>query len=144
LKDAGFDMTIDNTKAGDLFGQVLPTGDFQAAIYAQVLTTLQPSTCNLFCSKNAAPLGQKGGNNYTRTNVPALDDVLIKQDAELDPNQAVTEGRQAEKIKADNAVSLPIDPLPNILLWGNNVVGPIGDNGLLGPFFNMNEWGVTS
>ena len=30
LKDAGIDMQIDNAKAGDLFGEILPVGDFQA------------------------------------------------------------------------------------------------------------------
>jgi hypothetical protein len=38
-------------------------------------------------------------------------------------------------------ISLPLDPLPNILLW-SNVVGPVDDNGILGPFHNMNEWGL--
>src|SRR5205085_11962324 len=71
LKTAGFDMQVDNQKAGDLFGKSLPTGDFQAAIYAQVLTTLGPFRCNLFCSKNMSPIGKAGGNNYTRTNIPA-------------------------------------------------------------------------
>src|SRR5205085_6008140 len=35
LKTAGFEMTVDNQKSGDLFGKSVPTGDFQAAIYAQ-------------------------------------------------------------------------------------------------------------
>ena len=48
LKDAGIEMLSDqNAKAGDLFGELLPVGDFQAAIYAQVLTTLGPSICNI-------------------------------------------------------------------------------------------------
>ena len=39
-------------------------------------------------------------------------------------------------------MTLPLDPLPNILLWNNKVVGPIDDNPVLGLFWNMNEWGV--
>ena len=144
LKDAGIDMQIENAKAGDLFGELAPLGDFNAAIYAQVLTTLGPSTCNLFCSNNASPIGQKGGNNYTRTNIPELDTVLHQMDGELDDAKLMDEGKQAERIKADHVISLPIDPLPNILLWSNKVVGPIDDNGILGPFWNMNLWGVTS
>lgn len=145
LKDAGIEMKSDqNAKAGDLFGQILPVGDFEAAIYAQVLTTLGPSTCNIQCGKNSNPIGQKGGNNYTRTNVPALNDVLAKMDSELDDAKLVQEGKQAQQISADNLVSLPIDPLPNIALWSNKVVGPVGDNGILGPFWNINEWGVTA
>lgn len=143
MKDAGIGMQIDNIKAGDLFGSALPTGDFQAAIYAQVVTTLGPSTCNIFCSKNSKPIGEKGGNNYTRTNIPALDKVLLQMDGELDDSKLVSEGKDASKLAAENAISIPIDPLPNILLWSNKVVGDLDDNAVLGPFWNVNTWGVT-
>jgi peptide/nickel transport system substrate-binding protein len=143
LKDAGIDMQAATSKSGDLFGQILPVGDFQAAIYAQVLTSLQPSICNITCSQNAAPIGQKGGNNYQRTSVPELDTVLTKMDGELDTSAAMSEGKQAQQIAASNMINLPIDPLPNILLWNNKVQGPVSDNGILGPFWNMNQWGVT-
>jgi peptide/nickel transport system substrate-binding protein len=142
LHAAGIDMQIDNAKAGDMFGQVLPTGDFQAAVFAQVLTTLQASTCNLLCFSNAHPIGQAGGNNYTRTNIPDLDTVLHKMDGELDDATLQDLGKQASKIEADHMASLPIDPLPDILLW-SNVVGPVADNSVLGPFYNMNEWGIS-
>ena len=51
-KEAGFELTINNQKSGDLFGKQLPAGDFQLALYAQVLTNLEPANCGLFCSKN--------------------------------------------------------------------------------------------
>jgi peptide/nickel transport system substrate-binding protein len=143
LHDAGIDMQVDNAKAGDLFGQILPIGDFQAAIYAQVLTTLQPSICNIACSQNSAPIGQTGGNNYQRTSIPDLDTVLTKMDGELDDSALQSEGKQAQQVAASNMINLPIDPLPNILLWSNKIVGPVADNGILGPVWNMNEWGVT-
>jgi peptide/nickel transport system substrate-binding protein len=143
LKAAGIDMQVDNAKAGDLFGQLLPVGDFQAAIYAQVLTSLQPSICNIACSQNSSPIGQTGGNNYQRTSIPDLDKVLTQMDGELDTSAAESQGKDAQKIAASNMVNLPIDPLPNILLWNNKVLGPVGDNGILGPFWNINLWGVT-
>jgi len=144
LKEAGIEMLSDqNAKAGDLFGEILPVGDFQAAIYAQVLTTLGPSICNIACSQNSSPIGSKGGNNYQRTSIPDLDTVLTKMDGELDDSALQSEGKQAQKTAAENMVNLPIDPLPNILLWNNKVLGPVGDNGVLGPFWNMNLWGVT-
>ena len=68
LKEAGFTMTINNQRSGDLFGDQLPKGDFQIALYAQVLTSLYPSGCNLFCSKNIpTAANQFSGNNWTRT-----------------------------------------------------------------------------
>jgi peptide/nickel transport system substrate-binding protein len=138
------EMSVDNQPSGTLFGQTLPVGDFQAAIYAQVLTTLGASTCNLFCSKNAPALGSKGGNNYTRTKVPELDTILLKADGELDDGELVKLTKEASKVAAEHMISLPIDPLPNILLWSDKIVGPVADNGLLGPFWNMNLWGVRA
>jgi len=144
FKAAGMDMQVDNQPAGDLFGKSLPAGDFQAAIYAQVLTSLSPSTCNLFCIKNSKPIGETGGNNYTRTRIPALDELLLKMDGELDEDELTAAGKEVSKISAENVISLPIDPLPTILLWKTSVVGPVADNAVLGPFWNMHLWGVTS
>ena len=45
---------------------------------------------------------------------------------------------------ADVVASLPLDPLPNILLGSKKVVGPVEDNPVMGPFSNMNEWGIQS
>ena len=145
FKAAGMDMQVDNIPAGDLFGKALPTGDFQAAIYAQVLTSLQPSTCNLFCTKNSHPIGQSGGNNYTRTMIPALDEKLLQMDGELDEAKLAEAGKAASKISADNVISIPLDPLPTIFLWNSDkIVGPLEDNALMGPFWNLNLWGVKA
>jgi len=144
LKAVGIDMQIKNAEAGDLFGSILPKGDFQAGIYAQVLTALTPGNCTLFCSANIPTAPTFSGNNWTRVNVPGLDNLLKKVDGDLDESARMAAAKQADQIVAENAVTLPIDPLPNILLWSNKVVGPIGDNAVLGPFWNMNEWGVNA
>jgi hypothetical protein len=43
---------------------------------------------------------------------------------------------------ADEAVAMPLDPLPDVLIWSDKVVGPIEDNAILGMFWNLNEWGL--
>ena len=73
LKDAGIEMKIENAEAGDLFGSILPKGDYQAGIYAQVLTALTPGNCMIFCTANIPTSPDFSGNNWTRTNVPALE-----------------------------------------------------------------------
>lgn len=145
LKAAGFNLTINNQKAGDLFGDQLPKGDYTLSLYAQVSTFISPGQCNLFCSKNIpGPANDNGGQNWQRVNIPALDPLLEEIDKNLDESVQKAKGKEADKLQADNMISLPLDPLPNILIWSNKVVGPVADNPVLGPFVNMNEWGVQS
>ena len=144
LKEAGFDMKLDYQEAGALFGEQLPQGDFQLALYAQVLTFIVVGQCNTFCSKNIPTQANSfSGQNWTRTNVPDLDPVLADLDKELDESKQADLGKQADKIQAENMVSLPLDPLPNILIWADNVKGDVSDNPVLGPFHNLNELGVS-
>jgi len=51
--------------------------------------------------------------------------------------------KQGDDIMASNMVTLPLDPLPDILIWSKKVVGPVQDNSILGMFWNINEWGCT-
>jgi len=145
LKQAGFEMSIDNAKAGDLFGDILPKGDFQMGVYAQVLTALTPGNCVLFCTSNIPTADNNfSGNNWTRTSLPDLDTQLKIVDTNLDDSARITAGKAADKIVAENAFSVPLDPLPNTLLWADKIVGPVSDNGVLGPFWNLTEWGVKA
>ncbi len=145
LKEAGIEMKIENAEAGDLFGDILPKGDYQAAIYASVLTGLTPGQCTQFCSENApSEANEFSGQNWTRTDIPELDPLLQKIDSSLDEDERMQAGKDGDKVMAEEVPVLPIDPLPNTLLWSDKVVGPIDDNSVLGPFWNMNLWGMQS
>jgi peptide/nickel transport system substrate-binding protein len=143
LKAAGFKVTTNNQKSADLFGTQLPAGDFQVGLYAQVSTQLDPANCALFCSSNI-PTAANGnsGQNWQRVNIPAVDPLLKTTDSGLDLSTRATADKQAMKILADNNVALPIDPLPNILLWSKKIVGDISDHPIFSMFWNMNTWGV--
>jgi peptide/nickel transport system substrate-binding protein len=143
LKDAGFEMTIQNQKAGDLFGQILPAGDFQMALYAQVATTLDPGLSSTQSSK-AIPTDANGntGNNWTRTNVPGLDDLLATVDTSLDDSTRATAAKQADVLMAKDQITLPLDPLPNIGLYGPRIQGDFSYNVITGPYWNLNTWSV--
>jgi peptide/nickel transport system substrate-binding protein len=85
LKEAGFDMKTDNQEAGALFGEQLPAGQYQMAIYAQVNTFINPGQCNLFCKKNIpTEANQNTGQNWTRTDIPDAEASLLAGDTELD------------------------------------------------------------
>ena len=143
FKVAGFEMKIDNS--GDLFDtHVNPDGNFQAAIYGQQLTGLTPGLCSVLCtSAIPTPANHNSGNNDQRVSIPAADTLLATVDSSLDDAVRQSAAKQADDILADNDVALPLDPLPDVLIWNKHVVGPITDNPILGMFWNINEWGVT-
>ncbi len=142
--EAGFNITIANQEAGTFFGETLPNGDYQLGLYAQVLTTLDPSLCNLFCSKNIpSEENDFTGQNWQRANVPEVDPLLETVDNSLDEEERSAAGKEADAILAENVVSLPLDPLPNILLWSDDILGPVEDNPVLGPFAMMHLWGLA-
>lgn len=143
LKEAGFSLKIDNKKAGDLFGQILPAGDYQMGLYAQVLTIPEPGACTLFCAKNNPDKNNGVGQNWQRVELPEEQNRNLELlDTELDPAARKKAGEQAMRDLAAAAVSIPLDPLPNILLTADSVVGPIGDNPVMGPFWNIHLWGI--
>jgi peptide/nickel transport system substrate-binding protein len=145
LKAAGFDMSIKNEKSDDLFNTTLPNGAYQLSIYGSGLTFPTPGLCSTLCSANI-PTDANGrtGNNTTRTNIKGLDSLLQTVDNSLDDSARKAAAFQADGIIAENVASLPLDPLPDILLWNKKVVGPIQDNSIEGMFWNLDQWGVTS
>jgi peptide/nickel transport system substrate-binding protein len=142
--EAGFEVNIHNEEAGDLFGTQLPQGDFEAALYAQVLTSLEPSVCSLFCSENIpSEANQFSGQNWTRTNIPDADEPLRETDTNPDEEERSDAMAEADGLLAESATSIPLDPLPNIAIWSDQIVGPKVNHPIWGPFANMQEWGLS-
>ena len=142
LKAAGFELKINDMKPDDLFSK-LPTGDFDMVVLANTQTALTPGLCSILCSQNIpTEANGQSGNNITRTNIKELDPLLEKVDSSLDNNERMAAAKQADDITADYMVSLPMDPLPDILLWNKKVKGPIQTNSIEGMFWNIDEWGV--
>ena len=141
FKTAGFEMKIKTEDAGVLFGESGPTGDYEMALYAQVATGPEPGNCSIFCSVNI-PTEANGnsGNNWTRTNVSGLDDLLQALDVEIGNAKRIEISKQADLLIGLSATSIPLDPLPNTVIYRNSVRGPIADNATMGPFWNMNLW----
>lgn len=144
-REAGFNITINNQEAGTFFGETLPNGDYQLGLYAQVATSLDPITPNLFLSSNIpSEENSFAGINWQRVNIPELDPLLQTLQNSLDDAERREAGVAADAILAENAVSFPLDPLPNILLWSDNISGDVADNPVHGPFMDMHTWGLAS
>lgn len=145
LKAAGMELVLNYQEAGALFGEQLPAGDYQLSLYAQVLTFITPGQCLLFCSKNIPSAdNEMSGQNWGRVDIPELDPVLEELDRTVDDARVAELGAEADAIQAEAQISLPLDPLPNILIWSEKIVGPVADNPVLGPFSNMEMWGLAS
>jgi peptide/nickel transport system substrate-binding protein len=143
LHTAGFAVTIQNTDANTLFGTVLPAGTFQMGLYAEVVTDLDPGLCTVFCSQNIpTPANGESGENWTRTAIPSLDPLLETVDATTNEAARISASKAGDRILAAQQVTLPLDPLPNIAIWSNQVHGVQGDNPVYGMFWNLSQWQV--
>ncbi|MGZ6898800.1 MAG: ABC transporter family substrate-binding protein [Acidimicrobiia bacterium] len=143
LKSAGIELTIANQSAADLFGTSLPNGDYQIGLYAQTATSLDPGLCSIACSDNI-PTDANGnvGQNWQRINVPGLDEQLKTVDSSIDDSARIAASKKADQLMGENQVSLPFDPMPNILLWSKKIVGPVHDDPIFSMFINLDKWGV--
>jgi peptide/nickel transport system substrate-binding protein len=145
LKDAGFEMTINEQKSSDLFGQQLPPGEFQVALYAQTATTLNPGLSTTQSSINIpSPANNNSGQNWTRTNVPGLDDLLKIVDTETDDAKRADAAKKADDLMAADMVTLPLDPLPNMGFYGDKINGDFSINVIKGPWWNVADWSIKS
>ena len=144
LAEAGFDMSISAVTPADLFGTIAPEGDFQAGLWALVDTFADPTLSSTFSSVNI-PSEENGysGINFYRTSIPELDPLLAQVDSELDTDARIALSKEADAIIAQNVPSLPLDTVPNVLLWSEKIGGPLEINPVEGPFWNLAAWGLA-
>jgi peptide/nickel transport system substrate-binding protein len=143
LKTAGFELKINNTQAGTLFGEWLPNGRHMIGMYAQVITP-HPGFYEIVGSDQIpGPENDNSGQNNQFYGSPAIDTPWKAVDTELDV------AKQTELVKQGNAAlaeDVPLIPLylrATIVAYdGSKVGGPIGTNATMGAFWNMNEWGL--
>jgi peptide/nickel transport system substrate-binding protein len=144
LKNAGFAVKLAFQSLSVIGGTELPNGTADALLIASGLTSLTPGQCTGFCSENVpGPANQQSGQNYFRVRNPQLDRLLESVDTSLDDSTRRADAKQADDVMAANMVALPLDPLPDILIWSKRVVGPISDNSIEGMFWNLADWGCV-
>jgi len=145
FKAAGFEMTIHETTPATLFGKTAPNGDFQAGLYTLIDTFPEPLNLSATFKSTAIPSKANGfsGINFGRVDIPGLDPVLDAIDSDVDPTQRVEASKKADQMLADAVPAIPLDDVPNVLLWSAKLGGPISINPSEGPFWNLNEWGLA-
>lgn len=142
---AGFEMKINNTTPAELFGKTAPNGDFQAALYTLIDTFPEPLNLSATFLSTAAPSEDNGfsGINFGRVDIPGLDDEPNRLDTEVDEEARLDASRAADQLIAEAVPALPLDAVPNVLLWSTKLGGPISINPSEGPFWNLNQWGLA-
>ena len=96
------------------------------------------STVEYYRVFNELVAERRGGHASAKVALQSLDFAEIRE------CQVNDDWDRAAQLLAENMVSLPLDPLPNILLWNDTIVGNVSDNPILGPFWNLNEWGLAA
>jgi len=146
-KAAGFNLVLNAEKAGVLFGQDLPAGNFQAGLYAQTPPDNDPGFCLLWCSKNIpGPSNGNNGQNWDRINDPALDKPWLDADTNLDPAARIKDAQDGTVVLAEDVPALPLDPFPDINVINTDKIGTeqgtFLHNFAFGPFYYSNYWFV--
>ncbi|MFD2468999.1 peptide ABC transporter substrate-binding protein [Amycolatopsis silviterrae] len=145
LKTAGFELTIANTTAAELFSKAAPSGNYQLGLWTLVDTFPQPSLGQSF-STATIPSAANGnsGLNLARISSPELDRALGTLDTSLDQGARIAAAKQGDRILARDANSLPLSAIPNVLLWNTKIGGPLSINPSSGPWWNLEQWGLAS
>jgi peptide/nickel transport system substrate-binding protein len=142
LKTAGFDMKIKNTTLDNMLNQ-MSVGNYQVTLLGQQLTSVSPGLCTALCTENIpGPSNNNSGNNWSFASIPAADVQMRIVDRSLDDTARKEAAAKADDILADYNVALPLDPMPDIVIWSKKVVGPISDNPIEGMFWNIDQWGI--
>ena len=144
LEANGFGVTIDNASPAQLFGRSLPDGDFDLGLWVLVTTFPDPGLSFLFDSTSIPSAANDfSGFNYTRTDVPGLNEALTEVDTLADETARTAATQEVDRLLAESVTSLPLTAVPNVLLVKDTVGGPTSINPSEGPFWNLAEWGLT-
>lgn len=145
FKTAGFKMSIHAVSAADLFSKIAPQGNFQAALYTLIDTFPEPLNLSATFKSTNAPSKASGysGINFGRVQIPGLDNELNRLDTTVNTTKRQESSRSIDRLIANAVPAIPLDDVPNVLLWGDNVSGPMSINPSEGPFWNLEQWGLV-
>ncbi len=140
-REAGFEVTVNNTASQTLLGDWHPKGTFQASITGLAPSTTDVNACGNFCTRFIPTEANRfQGGNFSRISSPALDDAWEAVARELDDGKRADLVRRANEVLAEEVPVIPLAPVLDIVAYNNvKVGGPVTtDPG--GAFSRINEW----
>jgi peptide/nickel transport system substrate-binding protein len=142
LRAAGFDASIVGRPAESI-AKVLATGEFAAVLHRFTASSLRPNSCVVWCSshlKSAASTAT--GGNVFRVHDEKLDRLFGTVATALDDSVAAAASQEGDQMLAEQAYVLPIESVPSLLVTTTQVLGTIVDNPVMGPFWQLQTWGL--
>lgn len=142
LGEEGFEVEIVSVSPADLFGTIVPRGEFELGLWTLVDTFPILSMTTTFTT-DSIPTEENGysGINFARISDSDLDALLTTISTTVDDDERLDATIAADAIIAEQVFSLPIAIVPNVLLWNEDVVGDIAINPSEGPWWNLEAWG---
>jgi peptide/nickel transport system substrate-binding protein len=137
MKAVGIDIRIDNSDSKTLFGTRLPKGDFDIVNFGWVGTP--------FPASSARQIYQTGSDsNYGKYTNPAVDDLMNKALAEVNPVQRTALLNQADSLMWNDLPNLPLYQKPTFLAFSGKYVNIVDNTTTETPFWNVEEWGLKA
>jgi peptide/nickel transport system substrate-binding protein len=137
LARAGIKVDVANAPTATLLDQVLPSGNFDLALYSSVSSA--------FPSENAAPyLSSAGAGNFDAYSNPKVDTLFDQANAELNAGKAGAIYNEIDQQLWADMVSLPLYPDPTFLAHLRGYVNIADNPSASGPFWNAEQWGLLA
>jgi peptide/nickel transport system substrate-binding protein len=145
LKKQGFKVVTDNSDAGTVFEQRLPTGAYDLSMFINVTGADPTVTSIMSCDAIPGPANQgKGQNDYWWCNKQASA-LETQSDAELNVTKRLDLIHKVGQFARDDYFNLPLYAFPAMVSWNTGkVTGPIDEfvNSPESVFWNMYDWSV--
>ncbi|HXG77603.1 MAG TPA: peptide ABC transporter substrate-binding protein [Gaiellaceae bacterium] len=137
LRSVGIELLPRFGPAGTVFGQVLPSGDWDIFMFTWLGGPTSSAT-------SFGLYGCGGDQNYMNYCNRKASNLLQKAQFTPDPNARAVLLNQAEKIMAQDVMSIPMYVRPGFLINNTNVKGPILNPTQQGSTWNAETWTVAS
>jgi len=136
LKSVGIELLPRFGPSGTVFGQVLPSGDWDIFMFTWLGGPTSSAT-------SFGLYGCGGDQNYMNYCNKKASDMLQKAQFTPDPKTRATLLNTAEKLMANDVMSVPMYVRPGFLINSTNVKGPILNPTQQGSTWNAQGWTVS-
>ena len=132
LKEAGIDVRIDNSPSQVYFGERLPGGNFDMALFAWVSTPFPSGNDPIY--RTATPANRS--SNYALLSDKRIDKAFDVSNGELDPQKVADELNQIDQWCWEDMVTIPLYQKPTFLAFRSSFGGVSDNASSMGPLWN--------